>query len=111
MCQRYNIRVGSPFDTTGRISFVGYGGGATTSGFSIQYPLVMRTYPTMTYSLGTGFNVNDGTAAYAVSAFAVNSATPQQISISVTQTTSITSKAASIYASSTDAYINLSAEL
>jgi hypothetical protein len=111
LCQRYNIRVGSPFDTTGRISFVGYGGGATTSGFSIQYPLVMRTYPTMTYSLGTGFNVNDGTAAYAVSAFGTASVTPQQIVLSVTQSTSVTSKALSIYASSTDAYINLSAEL
>ena len=111
LCQRYNIRYGSPFDTTARFTASGYGGGGTTSGFNLQYPVVMRAAPTVTYSLGTGLSVNNGSAAYAASSLALNLGNTMSAQIAVTQSNSVTGSGISFYSGAADMYINLSAEL
>jgi hypothetical protein len=110
LCQRYNIRWGSP-DTSARFTAVGYGGGGSTSGIVMQYPVTMRAAPTFTYSLGSGLSVNDGTAAYSASSMSGSTLAASQSQLTINQSSSVTSKGLSIYATATDFYINLSAEL
>ncbi len=110
LCQRYNLRIGSPFDVS-RMYFTGSGGGGTTSVFTVTYPVNMRAVPTLSYSLGSGFTVNNGSAAYSVSSLALNLANANNYGVLATQSNAVTGAGVSFYSSSTDMYLNLSSEL
>ena len=114
LCRRYYYNLNNAVG--GQVRFVGYGGGGTSAGFSLQHRPPMRVTPTGTVTANT-LSYNDGIAAYSGNnggggwSFNGNRFGCDINTTTNAANTAIRGKALSIYSGGTGTSITLNAEL
>ena len=114
LCKRYYYKLDNAVG--GQVRFVGYGGGGTSAGFSLQHRPPMRVTPTGTVTANT-LSYNDGIAAYSGNnggggwSFNGNRFGCDVNTTTNAANTAIRGKALSIYSGGTGTSITLNAEL
>ena len=116
LCRRYYYNLNNAVG--GQLRFVGYGGGGTSAGFSLNHNPPMRVTPTGTLTVSSGsLSYNDGIAAYSGNnggggwSFNGNRFSCDVNTTTNAANTAIRSKALSIYTGGGGTKIELNAEL